>query len=420
MNHYTVLGLEQGASANEIALAYRNALDELRALAGRGETADGHRLDALRAAWRDLGDPVRRSAYDAANGYGVPTREVQPATSASRQAEEPHGLRQLGFQFTGKGGEYFRIWIINLLLSVVTLGIYSAWAKVRREQYFHRHLRIDGTGFDYHGDPKAILKGRAIAVGLLMVLGVADKLGPTVYALTLLALAPAVPWLLVRALRFRTHNASYAGLRFAFVGTTGEAARIILGYGLLAIVTLGVGFPLFLQRLRVFVLGHLRFGKTPFSCEVTAGQYYRIYAMPIVAVVVLGVIAVLAGAVGAAPVGAALLPLGLLAVFLVSRIYLTVRGSNAVWNATSLAGSRFHSDLELRGYLGVAATNAVLLLISLGFYWPWAAMRLARYRAEHMGLALRGSRDELVAGETVGAAAAGDEVAEMFDIDIGA
>ena len=63
------------------------------------------------------------------------------------------------FRFTGTGGEYFRIWIVNVMLSVVTLGIYSAWAKVRRLQYFYRHTRISGASFDYHGNPLAILKG---------------------------------------------------------------------------------------------------------------------------------------------------------------------------------------------------------------------------------------------------------------------
>ncbi len=32
--------------------------------------------------------------------------------------------------FTGKGSEYFKIWIVNIALSLITLGIYSAWAKV--------------------------------------------------------------------------------------------------------------------------------------------------------------------------------------------------------------------------------------------------------------------------------------------------
>ena len=38
--------------------------------------------------------------------------------------------------FEGKTSEYFGIWIVNLLLSLLTLGIYSAWAKVRRKKYF--------------------------------------------------------------------------------------------------------------------------------------------------------------------------------------------------------------------------------------------------------------------------------------------
>jgi hypothetical protein len=38
--------------------------------------------------------------------------------------------------FTGEGGEYFRIWVINTVLSIVTLGIYSAWAKFARRRTF--------------------------------------------------------------------------------------------------------------------------------------------------------------------------------------------------------------------------------------------------------------------------------------------
>ena len=39
--------------------------------------------------------------------------------------------RTLAPSFTGDGKEYFRIWVVNLLLTLATFGIYSAWAKVR-------------------------------------------------------------------------------------------------------------------------------------------------------------------------------------------------------------------------------------------------------------------------------------------------
>jgi len=67
-------------------------------------------------------------------------------------------------EFTASAGEYFRIWIVNLVLTILTVGIYSAWAKVRKKRYFYGHTRIDRDSFEYRGRPIAILKGRLIAV----------------------------------------------------------------------------------------------------------------------------------------------------------------------------------------------------------------------------------------------------------------
>lgn len=71
------------------------------------------------------------------------------------------------FVFTATGPAYFRIWIVNLMLSVATLGIYSPWAKVRRLRYFYGHTLFDDSPFEFHGRPIALLKGRLIGVVLL-------------------------------------------------------------------------------------------------------------------------------------------------------------------------------------------------------------------------------------------------------------
>ena len=49
-------------------------------------------------------------------------------------------LKVQQLSFTGTGSEYFRIWIVNLLFTILTLGIYSAWAKVRKLRYFYAIL----------------------------------------------------------------------------------------------------------------------------------------------------------------------------------------------------------------------------------------------------------------------------------------
>src|SRR4051812_18779611 len=71
-------------------------------------------------------------------------------------------------EFTASAGEYFRIWMVNLALTILTPGIYSAWAKVRKKRYFYGHTRIDGDNFDYRANPIAILKGRVIAAVLFI------------------------------------------------------------------------------------------------------------------------------------------------------------------------------------------------------------------------------------------------------------
>ena len=78
----------------------------------------------------------------------------------------------------GRGGEYFGIWAINLLLSIATLGIYSAWAKVRRLRYFYGNTVVDGHALDYHANPIAILKGRLVAAAIIGGFYLAERVYP--------------------------------------------------------------------------------------------------------------------------------------------------------------------------------------------------------------------------------------------------
>src|SRR5271169_6146495 len=134
---------------------------------------------------------------------------ISGGDSSTVAARPPEAVR-----FTGNGAEYFGIWIVNLLLTIVTLGIYSAWAKVRKLQYFYRNTRLDGSVFDYHGKALAILKGRLLAVLLVVLYKLALTLLGTFALVVLLGLIGVMPWLLTQSYRFRLHNSSYRGLRF--------------------------------------------------------------------------------------------------------------------------------------------------------------------------------------------------------------
>ena len=342
---------------------------------------------------------------------------------SKHEAADPADARQGGthpFAFTGGGGEYFRIWIVNLFLSIITIGIYSAWAKVRRETFFHRNLTLDNSAFGYHGKAIAILKGRALAVVLLLALSIAQGVSPLAYVLAILALLPLVPWLVVRAFRFRARNTSYRGLRFSFHGTYRQALTAFVGYGLLAAFSFGILFPLFYRQQRKFVFDNLRYGSSQFHCAATSGQFYRIFLKPVGlmfgALLAIGLLAAVGGLT--AMLVPVILALGAMALTLLLMPYIRVRTANLVWNTATLAQMHFCSRLRILPYFALVAVNLVLLLLTLGLYWPWAQVRLARYRASCLSLSTTDSLDSFVAAETAAAPAVGDAVSELMDIDI--
>lgn len=339
--------------------------------------------------------------------------------------------------FTGQGGEYFRIWIVNLCLSLITLGIYSAWAKVRRLQYFYRHTSVAGASLDYHGDPIAILKGRILAVILFGGYSVMININP-IAGLAIFALIMAImPWLLVRSFRFQLHNSSYRGLRFSFHGKTGDAYVNFLLLPLVSYMSLGFLWPLAHQQITRYVRGNSRYGNGPFAFHGKAGAFYKPY------MVLFGVtIAILIAAIGlgvliakgfipvaqtADPDSATFMMIGfiIMAIFYLGLLlfafpYLTARLQNMIWNNTTLGPISFACDMRARDLFVLMFTNLLLIILTLGLFKPFADIRMARYRVEHMSLLASEDIDTFVAAREAEVSASGEEMADIFDMDISA
>lgn len=332
-------------------------------------------------------------------------------------------------EFTGSGDEYFRIWIVNVLLTLLTFGVYSAWAKVRREQYFHRNTLLAGATFDYDAAPIAILRGRIVALLLFGGLQLAGLVSPIAAGLAAIAFTAAVPWLITAALRFRLRHTLHRGLRFGFRGRVGEAARAFLLWPLLTPLSLGALLPLALQRQQRFLYGHSAYGGTPFEMELSAGSVYRVCLGALGVGACAGVLgaALLVGASYLLPEpngarGTAMgiaLPVTFFGAFLVAGAFVQVRLQNLIWSGLRLGPHRFGCDQTLRSYLGLQLGNILGLVLTLGFFQPWAAVRSARYRSDHFALIPGASLDAFVAGAAEAKSATGDEMADLFGFDVG-
>ena len=177
--------------------------------------------------------------------------------------------------FTGSGKEYFPIWIVNILLTIVTIGIYSAWAKVRRKRYFYGNTVLAGHSFEYHAKGKQIFIGRLIAFGLIIVINIASALNPIFGLIGTLIFLVLLPMFVVRSLRFNARVTSYRNVRFDFVGKTGGAFVAVLLGSLVAILSLGLLAPFASRWLYRYVFNNLRYGDRPFATDPGIGKLYK-------------------------------------------------------------------------------------------------------------------------------------------------
>lgn len=371
-----------------------------------------------------------------------------PAHVAAPMADAPpSAARLLAFHFTGSGREYFRIWVINLLLSLATLGIYSAWAKVRRLQYFDRNTVLAGSSFDFHGAPKAILRGRVLAVVLLAAyqyaFGFSLAFGLVVVALLLLAL----PWMMRGALRFRLGNTSWRGLRFHFSGSVPLAYRtylapiaVVLLPGVLVAVmgntpwaalpfAFYLAWPAMHGMMKRYQYGHVMYGDQHSVTDLPLGKFFGIYVRGLLlAVAVLAVLVVLGvatqllnGAFKAAAMGVLGLVGGIAAMLLGYVLlgpYQQVRIVNLCLPNTQFPGVRFVSTLSARGFTRLQLKNLALTLLSLGLYRPFAVVSAYQYRLAHLSLEVAANVDHVLADVKPAGGALGDGTADFLGVDL--
>ncbi|MFC4822026.1 YjgN family protein [Dokdonella ginsengisoli] len=365
-------------------------------------------------------DPVVTAGEPQSAGTPAP-----PAPSEPAPIEHP-------FEFHGDAREYFRIWIVNLALGIVTLGLYSAWAKVRSERYFYGNTRLAGVPFEYLAQPWPILKGRLIAVALFGGYVLAGQFSVTLQLGLAALIAVLMPWLLVRGAAFRARYSSWRGLRFRFVTDYRQAyVRYLLLWAPLAL-TLGLLFPYVKFKQKQFFVERHRYGGSAFGFRATGGDFYPPYlaawgalvAWAFVSSMLIGAFVfgvVLHGRVPTPPPAwfgyAFALPmyLGYFAVW----AFLSAALANLLYNRAELGPHRFRSSLKGSRLFGLYLGNTLAIVCSAGLAIPWAKVRLARYRAQSLTLLAGDDPANLhaEAGEDIDAVAA--EMDGLFDIDIG-
>lgn len=345
-------------------------------------------------------------------------------------------------RFHGHEGQYFRIWIVNILLGIVTLGLYTPWARRRTVQYFYQSTEVaDGT-LEFTAPIRRMLVGFLLFGGLYLALNLAgnsdDWLARTIGNAFLVLAALAAPWLWASAMRFRLRHTRWRGLRLNFAPSFGTL--YLASWPLLALPVLFFCFAMSAAGIRAYgpvltgllvlatvllaalclsllqynysrlLVQDTRIGAQAGRWKVELGPYLRIALQAIGIAVLLGAVI---GAVSAMIFagytlgvknlrGSILLGLvlggGMWFLSIVPAMaWREARTFHLVWNNTGVSQlARFRCDLRIGAFVGLRIRNALLNLVTLGLYRPFARIKVYRMKCESVTLHLRGTPEALV------------------------
>ncbi len=336
--------------------------------------------------------------------------------------------KALPFTFNGAGGEYFKIWIVNILLSIITLGIYSAWAKVRNKQYFYGNTLLDNASFEYTAKPIQILKGRAIAVAALFLINIVASFMPLLGIALFLLLFLATPWIVMKALAFNAKNSRYRNIHFNFRQSFKESAMVFVVLPILSLFTLNLLFPYVQYRMKKYIVSNHFYGKSQFNFSLEkSGKFYEVYIAILsitLALVALGYFAYkLLGNSPTAMLLSPLLSIGSILFYLFLFSFINSRIYNLTYNHAGISSHAFTANMTTGGLAKLYFLNTLGIILTLGLFIPWAKVRSAKYRAAHTTFLSNGDLHTFIAQETGQDSVLAEELGEQFgdalDIDLG-
>ena len=336
------------------------------------------------------------------------------------------------FKFHGTGEALFGIFIMNLLKTIVTLGIYYFWGKVKTRIFVWGQTEFAGDRFGYHGTGLELclgwMKAAVLFGGVLALQGVLTATDhPYLATIALwLGIGCLVPLAQIGALRYRLSRSSWRGVRFSFRGAVKPFFLLSLRGLALSAITLGVFYPFYECESRAYLVDQSRFGSSSFQFDGQPKDLFWIYtrhSLAALAGMVALMIVIFATHDLTSIQDGSVAPLLGFAMFvpfllLVGIIFLSLNVSRRRFfsNHTSFVGARFNTTVTMGNLLGLYATNALLLLCTLGLAFPWVTVRSRRYDWDH--LTLTGALDlDAIQQDAQTATAVGEELSGFLDVD---
>lgn len=353
------------------------------------------------------------------------------------------------FAFTGTTRQLFGIYFVNILLSLVTLGIWIPWARVRNRRFFYGNTRVLDDGFDYLATGFALFKGWTLVLVAILTFYIAPYFAsglPYIQESLSVLFVLIYPWALTKSMYFNARNLAWRDVRFDWKGGYFGAAWYFFIFPLIGILSFGLLIPIMSCKARQYIVNNYRFGEAKFEAELEIGTFYGaairtiftfILLITIICIASFGLLFLISGnqatdtffdnlmlfmTQDADNMKGYLLyfiPILFIASFYATGAFYHALTRNIMVNSLRLEGiAKFRSELSGSKLAWIIISNSLAIMLSFGLLWPWAQVRRYRYLVESTRLRPSDNIDSIVDTQSQAGHSIGDAASDAGGIEL--
>jgi len=369
--------------------------------------------------------------------------------ASSQSGSLSPGTQQIHLDYVPKPGLAW-LSIKNFLLKVVTLGIYSFWAKTNVRKHLWSCVHIMDEPLEYTGTGKELFLGFLVVLGVVILPfvilqnGIAllypddfvtqglVQLGLIILVLYLVGVA------IYRARRYRLSRTIWRGIRGTLSGSPWAYAWRNFWMTLLLPFTLLWSYPWMSVRLNSHIMNDTQIGSESFRFSASAGPLYKRFAvlwiLMLVGLLVIGsgfalvsqyIMSELSSPeTQPSPDMIVLMAFGVFFVFLplfalMTAIFWAIYVSkelNYFASCTAFDDASFSMNATTGSIIWLSIGNFLILVFTLGIAAPFVQQRLIRYLCDRT--TITGAIDVAAIQQSQAALdKRGEGLAEAFDVD---
>ena len=322
--------------------------------------------------------------------------QTQPFANSALPDDLKYAPKKSFAIFSGQGAELFGLMIVNFVFTILTLGIYHFWGKVKVRKYLWSRTNILGAPLEYTGNGLELFTSFLIVFVCLLVYSIVVEAVPLLAVLALPVLFWLIHFAMYRSIRFRLTRTRWRGIYANLDGSAASFANNVILLSIGNVLCLGLLTPCVTARLYRMVLNNIWWGDTKFSFNGTAAPLYNSFFVGVgvtfIAFIMLGIFgsgyflylfgSILHGGDVDVPgtiLSCLLFYFGAILTIAIGFIYYAACKIRWIYDHLSLPGARFTCGLPLSAFMSLYVTNVLLLVFTLGFGYAWVVTRTINY-----------------------------------------